>query len=337
MTIAFIIHTHTGLDQIARLIATLHRGLRSKTISISHNGSEDERRQLARLEGVTRVVPAVGGRGQFGMIDCTLGELRRLEREGSSYEWLLVLSGQDYPVRPLATLEAELAASTYDGYFYHFNTNVPETLPPSLFSMPEYVIDTRYRFQHWQLRSDSPAVARAVVSLPRRLLDLTRNYRIHTQLGITFGRRAGRLPFSDTFQLHGGNAWMTIRRTAARSLLRFVDDRPDITAFFRRVLAPEEAFLQTIMANDRSLKLSTRDLTYCDFSNAFLGHAQVLGEADLPKIAESGCYFARKFDMRRNPEVLDLLDRRIDKAASVVESPRASHQGPIVSRVASAL
>ena len=321
MKFAFLIHTHTALAQVARLVAALDRGLEEKTITISHNGSLVERRQLAALKGVDRVVPAVGGRGQFGMIDCLLGEFRRLEREGNSYEWLVVLSGQDYPVRPLSEMEAELSLSSHDGYFYHFNTNEPEVLPPSLFSMPEYVIDTRYRFQHWQLRTDSPAFARAIVSVPRRLLDRTRNYRLHTQLGITFGRRAEKVPFSPEFQLYGGSAWMTIRRSAARSLMRFVDDRPDITAYFRRVLAPEEAFLQSIMANDPALDISTRDLTYCDFSKAFLGHANFLGEADLPRVRQSGCYFARKFDMERSPGLLDEFDREIEAAQMARRAP----------------
>jgi hypothetical protein len=311
MTIAFVIHTHKSLHQIERLVATIHSGLADKIVSISHNGSAAERGRIGAMPGVDHVIPAIGGRGQFGLIDCLLSELRRLDRVGRHYDWVVVLSGQDYPVRPLSELAAELASSPYDGYFYHFDTNVPETLPPSLFSMPEYVIDCRYRFQHWQLRSDSPLLARAIVSLPRRLLDRTRNYRLHTQLGITFGRRSAKLPFSAGFKLYGGSAWMTFRRTAAQSMLRFVDERPDITNYFRRVLAPEEAFLQTIMANDPSLHLSTRDLQYCDFANAHLGHARFLTKADLPRVEENGAFFARKFDLDSNPEIFDILDARV--------------------------
>lgn len=326
MSIAFLIHTHKSLEQISRLCGTIDRGLAKKHVSISHNGSAEDRARIAAFRGVDRVIPAIGGRGQFGLIDAFLGELRRLERDASPYEWIVVLSGQDYPIRPLAEMAAELEQSPFDGYLHHFDTTKPRNLPPETIDWPDHEADKRYYFQHTLLKRDSPAVLRAAVTIPRRLLNRSRNFRLDTGFGLTFGRRAPNPPFAPDFRLHGGNAWMTIRRTAARSILRFVDDRPDITNYFRRVLTPDEAFLQTIMANDPTLRLSTRELRYFDCTAAFLGQMKTLGPADLPRAFASNCYFARKFDIDRDPAILDLIDAHLAKASAVVKSTERAQE-----------
>jgi hypothetical protein len=317
MSIAFLIHTHKSLEQISRLCSTVERGLAKKHVTISHNGSAEDRARLASFRGVDRVIPAIGGRAQFGLIDAFLGELRRLERESSRYEWIVVLSGQDYPIRPLAELAAELDQSTFDGYLHHFDTTKPRNLPPETIDWPDHEVETRYYFQHTLLKRASPPALRAAVTLPRRLLNRSRDFRLHTGFGLTFGRRAPNPPFTPDFRLHGGNAWMTIRRTAAQSILRFVDDRPDITNYFRRVLTPDEAFLQTIMANDPTLRLSARELRYFDCTAAFLGQMKTLGPADLPRAFASNCYFARKFDIDRDPYILDTIDAHLANISSV--------------------
>lgn len=326
MSIAFLIHTHKSLDQISRLCGTIDQGLASKHVAISHNGSVEERARIASFKGVDRVIPAIGGRAQFGLIDAFLGELRRLEREASPYEWIVVLSGQDYPIRSLGEMAAELNQSPFDGYFHHFDTTKPRNLSPDTIDWPDDEVETRYYFQHTLLKRASPPALRAALTIPRRLLKRSRGFRLHTGFGLTFGRRAPSPPFTPDFRLHGGNAWMTIRRTAAQSILRFVDDRPDITNYFRRVLTPDEAFLQTIMANDPTLRLSTRELRYFDCTAAFLGQMKTLGPADLPRAFASGCFFARKFDIDSHPAILDTIDAHLAKTPAVVSSSAPVHE-----------
>lgn len=226
-------------------------------------------------------------------------------------------------------MAAELNQSPFDGYFHHFDTTKPRNLPPEAIDWPDHEVQTRYYFQHTLLKRASAPTLRAALTFPRRLINRSHDYRIHTGFGVTFGRRAPTPPFTPEFRLHGGNAWMTIRRSAARSVLRFVDDRPDITNYFRRVLTPDEAFLQTIMANDPALRLSSRELRYYDCRSAILGQMNTLGPADLPRAFESGCYFARKFDIDRDPEILDTIDAHLATASSSKE-PTGRREADIV-------
>ncbi|MEZ5819079.1 MAG: beta-1,6-N-acetylglucosaminyltransferase [Hyphomicrobiaceae bacterium] len=328
MSIAFLIHSHKALDQIARLCTAIDNGLTDKFVAISHNGTREERDRIATFQGVNRVVPAVGGRSQFGLIDGLLSELRRLERERHPYEWFVVLSGQDYPIRPLHDMAEELSASEYDGYFHHFDTTQPRSIPAHLINWPDHEVDTRFHFRHTLLKRDTPRWLRAAVSLPRRALNTSNSYRIHTGFGLTFGHRASETPFSPSFRLFGGNAWMTIRRTAADAILRFIDDRPDITNYFRRVVTPDEVFLQTILANQPSLKLSNSELRYYDCTAAFLGQMKTFGADDLPGVLASGCYFARKFDIDRDPGIFDVIDEHVARTSSRTASNNAALPDP---------
>jgi hypothetical protein len=311
MTIAFVVQTFKDIDQISRLARTLARGTTDRLVVVSHRGGEGDFKRLRSVDAIDGVLHSPGGRGCFGIIDGLIASMRWLEKQPKSYDWFVVLSGQDYPIRPLHELESELAGSQYDGHFHYFDTNdhVAAASAPMYWTKEE--IEHRYHFRYSTIREESTKLERALFKVPRHILDLTPNWRLHTSFGIKIGARPAKTPFTDEFKLYGGSYWAVISRKAVRAVLEFVDERPDIVDYFRDVVDPEEAFLPTVLANDRSLRLSSRELRFYDFENSHLGHPLVIGTKDLDRVLASGCFIARKFDMRRDPEVLDDLDRRL--------------------------
>jgi hypothetical protein len=311
MTVAFVIQTFKDLDQIERLARTISRGTRDRLVVVSHRGTDLDRRRLEASDTIDRVLPSPGGRGRFGVIDGLISALRWLERQPRSYEWLLVLSGQDYPIRPLADLEAELAQSKFDGYFHHFDAlDAAAALAPPM-NWPQSEVISRYFFRYAALKENPSSMERALLKLPRLILDRSDRWRLHTSFGLMLGTRPVNMPFSPDFKLYGGSYWLTISRRAVHSILEFVDERPDIVDYFRGVIVPEEAFVQTVLANDRALRLSTREQRYMEFDQRH-GHPREFTLDDLPRVLDSGCFFARKFDMRRAPAVLDAIDLELE-------------------------
>lgn len=307
MTVAFVVQTFKDLDQVERLARTIASGTNDRLIVVSHRGTDLDRKRLENSGVTDRVLPSPGGRGRFGVIDGLISAFRWLEKQPRSYDWAVVLSGQDYPIRPLVQLEMELERSEFDGYFHHFDAmDEAAALAPPMF-WPQREVDNRYQFEYAVLKEDPTTLDRALLKVPRLLTENTRNYRLHTGYGIMLGKRLKQTPFSRDFRLYGGSYWLTINRKAVRSVLTFVDERPDIVNYFRGVIVPEEAFLQTVLANDQALRLSTREHRYMEFDQRH-GHPREFAMADLPRVMASGCFFARKFDMRRNPEVLDAID-----------------------------
>jgi hypothetical protein len=311
MRIAFILQTYRSLEQIGRLVDTLNHGCPDSLIVITHSGPRDGFAQLTREHQVAQVLPAVPGRGRFALIDSYLSALRWLRRQNTPYDWIVLLSEQDYPIRPLGEFSATLEHSEFDGYFYFFDPSNEKAASRGPMVWPPSEWEDRYLFRYGFLKNDLSTIERALLRLPRKVLGLTRNHRLHTSFGLGLGRRADATPFSPGFRLHAGSYWHVIRRECGEAVLDFVDENPDIVDYFRQVILPHEALIPTILLNKKALRISPHDLRYFDFSNPHHGQSKTLGPADLKPAFASQCYFARKFDMTLHPRIFDLLDSKV--------------------------
>ena len=90
----------------------------------------------------------------------------------------------------------------------------------------------------------------------------------------------------------------------------------DAVAFFRAVLAPEEAFLHSVLVNSGRFSLTLDYKRYIDWTGCTHTHPRTLGIEDLDKLLASDAHWARKLDLDKNPELFDILDQRIQLAES---------------------
>ena len=311
MRIAYVLQTYRLLDQVGRLIDTLRRGCPDDLIVVVHSGSRDELAALACKHRIDCMLTAAPARGRFGLVDGYMSALRWLQRQGTPYDWVVLLSGQDYPIQPLSEFRKTLMQSPVDGYFYFFDPLDPRAAGSGRMAWPANEAENRYFFRYGSLTDNLSLAGRAALKLAKEALALTRSYRINTSFGLALGRRAKATPFGGQLRLYAGSYWHIIRRECAEALVSFADSNPDVVDHFRHVILPDEAFIQTILVNNNTFRLSSDDLRYYDFSHSRHGHSKTLGPADLPAAFASQCFFARKFDMAAHPGILDDLDRRV--------------------------
>lgn len=311
LRLAFVVQTHKNLGQIARLVKALATGNRPRFIVISHDGTDAERAYLAGLPNVSQVLAAPGGRGSFGLIDGLLQALRWLDAQPDGYDWLITLSGQDYPIRPISQLEHLLAASPHDGMFYHFPVDAQPAGHFSRFWWPPEETRSRYFFKYLGLKPSVSPLERALLKIPRMLAARTKRFRLDTSYGLNIGWRAAAHPFGDGFKLHGGSFWLVLRRRGVRELWRFIDERADVVDYFRQVLIPDESFIPTVLGNCPRLNMSTTELHYFDFTGSRHGHPKIVDEEDVRRALDVGCYFIRKIDTTRTPRLIDRIDEHL--------------------------
>ena len=290
VTVAYIVLSHRNPEQVLRLVGALAEGPAARVL-VRHDprgpslGTGDI--EAAGGEAIQDdIVFEWGGWSQLELILSCL----RLALARHDPRWVLVLSGQDYPLRPLAAIEGELEASAADGRLGAVRAVETRRPPPG---EDEFFLRCRYR--HY-------TCPRGLPHLPRAVRGLAYVRELPPRAG---GRRlaAPPLPFFASAD------WLTLGRRALAAALVAADDRR-LMRHFRRVAVPSESFFASVLMNDATLSIERDHRRFAPFAHEGAAHPETLTSADLERMLASGADFARKFDVAVDSHVLDLLDER---------------------------
>jgi hypothetical protein len=297
--VAYVVLSHRNPEQVLRLVAALKEGP-AAAVAVRHDErrSRIDDRELDRL-GVLRLRDEVefewGGWSQLELLrECLDRAARELDPD-----WLLVLSGQDYPLRPLADVERDLAASGLDAMLGDAWELPMDGLPEP----PRDEFFLRYAYRHFSAPRSAPR-------LPRAVRPLAYLREMPAPLRPRLGLRRARTPFGDGFRCFVSADWLTLRRPALHAVLRATRERRDLMRYYRRVAIPSESFFATVLLNDPGLRVARENRRFVSFAAPLTPHPDTLTTADLDRLMASGCDFARKFDSDVDAEVLDVLDER---------------------------
>ena len=115
------------------------------------------------------------------------------------------------------------------------------------------------------------------------------------------------LPYN--LEPYGGDTWFCLAKKHVDYILEFLDDKPDLCAFFKHAFAPDEMFFQTIIMNSPLKDTLVNDnLRYIDWSRKGASSPAILTVDNADNLLNSAKFFARKFDIEMDEEILDLID-----------------------------
>jgi hypothetical protein len=289
--LAFLVVSHHNPAQVVRLVRTLGEGPAAEVV-VRH----DQRRSRLAADAVEQA----GGRllrdeldvewGGWSQLRMLLAALEHVAAELDP-DWLMVLSGQDYPLRPLAQVEERLASSGHDAHLGHPWQLDTGALPPP----PAEEFFLRYAYFHLR--------APGLPWFPRRLRRAVYFRDRPRRLGI----RRPRLPFRGGLRCWVSSDWPTLNRRALGAVLRTAREARGVMRTYRRSVAPAESFFATALMNDPALRISGDDRRFARFQPG-APSPDVLTSADLGELEASGAEFARKFDAGVDAGILDRLD-----------------------------
>jgi hypothetical protein len=317
--VCYYLQTHTRPTQILRLVTLIKEGSPGSVVVIDHDASRAplDASLFWSLPDV-HVLNGPGGYGDFSHLDRYFAAVEWLDAQGITFDWLQNMTGQDYPLRPIAELERAVADSGVDGYLQYAPV-FPERTPPAADwgAGPEYRLckpfDTRMRFDYRHCWVGRPTRTKQQWLRPIMIINLLQPW-VRVSLGFsTVGFRRNSTIFSDDFICYGGSFFCVLAAHCVRYAREFARTNPDIVAYFRTMPAPDEVFLQTVLVNSGKFRLVPSGTHYIDFSRSRNNHPKTLGMADLAAMIASGAHWARKFDPSVDSEVLDVLDRRVRK------------------------
>lgn len=317
--VCYYLQTHTRPGQVSRLVEVIKEGSPDSVVLISHDAAAPplDVQRLESMPGV-HVLIERGGYGDYSHLERYFAAIDWLDAQGIEYDWLENISGQDYPLRPIADLESTLAASEVDGYLLYAPI-FPGRLPagadqgawPQFELVAPFDAGMRYQYRHWWVGRPTSAKQRWL--RPLMALNFVQPWVRVSLPYSTIGVRRRSTIFSDDFVAYGGWFFCTLSRPCVQYVRDFVRDHPDMVRFFRTVLAPEEAFLQTVLVNSGKFRFEPDSKRYIDMTGSRNNHSRTLGVADLDAALASEAHWARKFDLAHDAEVFGILDRHIGR------------------------
>jgi hypothetical protein len=302
MTVCYFIQSHRDPSQVVRLARTIKLSSPYCQVLISHDYSSSylDRDLLADLAGVHVIARSrKAERGRFSIFQVFLDALDWLFENGVSFDWLVYLSGQDYPVQPLGEVEQFLAETEHDGFMQYWNAVEHDRNPWGGANGRN-----RYYFRYYHL-------PRGIHGLVRRSAGVLG--KLGRPLPLRFsGRMLGLaprwIPFNEDFTCYGGFIWCTLSRPCLDYLRRYLRENPKLVEHYRRTLFPEESLLASVLLNSRQFSLCNDSKRYVEFRKSW---GRVLADVDFGTITNSEYHFARKFDSTENEDLLALLDARV--------------------------
>lgn len=224
-----------------------------------------------------------------------------------NYNYYLLLSGQDYPIKSVeqicSFLEKHYPKPFIDEEAYEFGNWVSTKFMLVRWTHKVEKIHKRYK----------PGIIRKIRVVPYVLAEYFER--------IFWGTPYKRIQ-KYGFELYGGSQWWIL----PDEVIKFINDvrlkQPQFVKEYMRTWTPDETFFQTMAMNsplaseiltDNEL-FETGDqrcMTYGNFiapGKQFCGHPHIIEEIDFDRIISKKQLFARKFDCEVDDKILDKID-----------------------------
>ncbi|MBA3909759.1 MAG: glycosyl transferase [Rhodobacter sp.] len=267
MTVGIVMLCHTALDRAAQVAR--HWAVHGCPVVIHLDrrvGNADRDRltaALADLPDVRFSARVACEWGTFGLVEATIEAAVQMLHDFPQARHIYLASGSCLPIRPVAELQAHLAAHPHTDFIESVTTaDVGWTTG----GLNKERFTLRFPFS-WKRQ--------------RRLFDTY--VQLQRRLGIQRRIPAGIVP-------HLGSQWWCLTRSTLEAILKH-PDRARHDRYFRRVWIPDESYFQTLV-RQVSARVESRSLTLSKFD--FQGRPHVFYDDHLHLLRRTEAFVARK-------------------------------------------
>jgi len=296
MRIVYLILAHRFPDQVVRLVEALDFEGASFLIHLDRRTESAIYRKLrydlgnrANVQFVPRVRCYWAG---FGIVRATLQGITAAVEEEGPFDFLVLLSGQDYPIKPNRYIRKFLQERRGTSFISH------HPFPFREWKNEEGGWD---RVHLWHLRPWGRSV---VFPRPRSF-----RFRVIERLwSATITAFPLERNFPRGFHPFGGAQFWCLSGKHVQYIYDFARANPPFVRFFHHVGVPDEIFFQTVLGNSPSAtELRNQSLTFVEWYRP----GATLISSDFENLRTSPLLFARKFDETVDPALLDRVDREL--------------------------
>lgn len=286
MKLAYLILAHKNFSHLVRLINTLSCEASFIFIHVDKKCNVDIGALKKQVNDSDRICfinrRNVISWGGFGITEAIINLLKTCLEHGA-YDYISVLSGQDFP----------LSSNTVISNFLEKNKGCEFLEYMELPAMNNWSGNggkDRYEY-YWAVEE--------------------MGFHASTQMAEAQRLEENKRKFPKGLKPYGGSGWFTITHDCAKHLVDFLTKRNDIITFFRYVLIAEEILFPTLIMNSPfKNNVVNNNLRYIDWKSG-PQYPKTLLSGDFSNIAKSKCLWARKFDDTIDAAIVSLIEEKM--------------------------
>jgi hypothetical protein len=295
--IVYLILAHKHPEQLVRLVRALNTDETSFFVHVDKKTDDELYNQmvcsLVSLPQVHFVKRRKVYWGHFSQLSATIHSLGEIFSQNIPFDYVVLLSGQCYPIKPNSYIEKTLRENEPNSFMEYSPLPYDKWLDGGL-----------YRIECWHFRWFG------------RMFGFPIKYRFNSRIvSLLWSTLISFFPvkrkFPRGFKPFGGSQLWVLSRECAEYLNYFVKRNRAFVNFFKLVVNPDEIFFQTAVMNspfkERVVNDNLRYICWRDDPN----HPAILRADDFENIAKSSSLFARKFDITVDASILDQIDHML--------------------------
>jgi len=280
MRVAHLVITYTSPLQTERMIRRMEHPAFDFYIHVDKKIDITSHLYLAKIPNVylikDRVDVVWAG---YKTVEATLRSVKEIFNSGRSYEYVHLMSGQDYPIKSAPYIHEFFSVNSGKEFleFEHFDEWASESYPRIReYHLINYKFPGRYFFQ-WLMNK----------VLPARKSPLAMEY-------------------------YGSSMFWALTSNCLRHIIDVIDKNPRFERFMQLTWGSDEFIFQTLVLNSTFKKNVVNDnLLFLDREKG-APHPKILTISHLEKLVASEKLFARKFDFATDIVIMDKIDRHIN-------------------------
>ncbi len=281
MNLAYIIMAHQQPQQLKRLITALQTDTAAFFIHFNKETEPAYQEAVQLLEDMPNVyfVPRLSTFwGHPNLVKAALSGLYAIVKSGVRYDYVSLLSAQDYPIKSIQEIERFFEQNAGKQFIDYAPVNSTTSRASGV--RPWSGIS---RIESWCFMYRS------------------KKFHVPVKRNLPYGY----VPYL-------GYLWWSFSREFAEYVVQFLDTHPKYIHFFNHVFISDEFFFQTLLLNSPFKQAAVNDdLRFADWENHNPTVPAILLEADFERLQGTHHLFARKFDAARDAAILDLIDEKI--------------------------
>lgn len=284
---AILIMAHKDIEHLERLIRYFEGKCDIFIHLDKHSSDKKDEYALAKQPGVKKVLRQISVHwASHSILRCQLLLIEEALKN-SDCRYIHLLSGQDYPLKPL------------EDFLRFFDVENKEFIEGAHLPAPHWDGNTYKRIQYYFFTDWFRFTNDKEIKNTWNFADKQDKWGI---------RR--RIP-DQIKHLYGGSAWFSLTRTCSAKVIEYSRKHPSLLRRFRFTFAPDEIYIHTVARHIEfaNKQFGNGNLRYIQWAKAGDNHPVDFTEKYFHELSSSGAFFARKFVTPNSDKILMMIDK----------------------------